>query len=344
MSKKRAPKYVLGVETSCDETSAAVLENGATILSNVIATQFDVHAEYGGVVPELASRRHIEVVSPVIDKALATAGITIDDVELIAVTTSPGLIGSLTVGLSAAKGIAYANNIPFIGVNHIEGHLNAVHLENTDIEYPYIGLVVSGGHTSLYYVKKFGDYKLLGATRDDAAGEAFDKVAKLMGIGFPGGPKLEKAAEGGNAERYKFTMPKLNTGSKFQKARYDFSFSGLKTAVLNYFRSPDFKPSDTQDLAASFQRAVSQFIVKNIERVLEDKGAKGIVVSGGVAANKKLRESIAELATHNNIKAYFPSLELCTDNAAMIAFVGARRYELGEASGWDQNADSTKGM
>ena len=338
-------EYVLGIESSCDETAVAVISNGK-ILSDVVATQHDVHEKFSGVVPELASRRHMENIVPLIQACLSKANLSIEDISAVAVTRAPGLVGSLLVGISAAKGIAYARNIPMIGVNHLEGHLNAAELEYGTIEYPYVGLVVSGGHTSLYHVKKFGEYVLMGATRDDAAGEAFDKVAKLLCLGYPGGPAIDKAAKNGDPKKFSFTKPKLKNIDGMTK-EFDFSFSGIKTAVLNICRqhfSDNEKPSGqiVFDLAASFQSAVVKILTDSLVGCAKLVGAKSVVISGGVAANSQLRESVARAAAEVGIKSFVPSMKFCTDNASMIAYVGEKRLLRGERSGFDINATSNE--
>lgn len=338
-------KYVLGIESSCDETAAAIMCNGK-ILSDVIATQHDVHEKYGGVVPELASRRHMESIVPLVEGCLSKANLTIEDISAVAVTRAPGLVGSLLVGISAAKGIAYARDIPLIGVNHLEGHLNAAELEFGEIPKPYVGLVVSGGHTSLYHVKKFGEYILMGATRDDAAGEAFDKVAKLLCLGYPGGPAIDKAARNGDAKKFSFTKPKLKNLDGMTK-EFDFSFSGIKTAVLNICREhfpQGEKPSGeiVLDLAASFQEAVVKVLTNSLVDCAKSVGARAVVISGGVAANSRLRDSVAQKAAEYGIQSFVPSMKYCTDNASMIAFVGEKRLLRGERSGFDINATSNE--
>jgi len=327
---------ILGIESSCDETAAAILD-GKIILSDLIATQHDVHERFGGVVPELASRRHIENIAPLIKGALSESNLSLSDLDGIAVTYAPGLVGSLLVGLATAKGLAFASNLPIIGVNHLEGHLNACALEFGEIPTPYIGLVVSGGHTSLYHVKGFGDYELMGATRDDAAGEAFDKVAKLLKLGYPGGPAIDKAAEKGDPKAYRFTKPKFDKGNPA-----DFSFSGIKTAVMLLHR----KESDggavsekfVRDVAASFQESVVKVLIDGLLGAAEQRGAKSVVLAGGVAANRRLRASLKERSEHAGIKCYIPKMSLCTDNAAMIAYVGGRRLAMGEKSDLKLNA------
>lgn len=326
---------ILGIESSCDETAVAVLKD-KKIISSVVASQNDVHERYGGVVPELASRKHLEMIVPLLKSALDEAKCSLNDIEGIAVTNAPGLVGSLLVGLSAAKGIAYALGVPLIGVNHLEGHLNAIHLECDNVPYPHVGLVVSGGHTSLYQVSEFGSYKLLGATRDDAAGEAYDKVAKLMELGYPGGPIIDNLAGIGNENAFQFTTP------KFDGDTLDFSFSGIKTAVLLKCKAAneneEFSQDFVRDIAASFQYAVVKFLCDRTFEAAEKTGARAIVVAGGVAANSGLRKELRKRALEKGINCYVPSIKLCTDNAAMIAYVGSRYLEKGMSSGMTLNA------
>ncbi len=327
---------ILGIESSCDETACSVV-SGNKVMSNLVATQHDVHEKYGGVVPELASRKHIENITPLICGSLEEADLTLDDIDGIAVTFAPGLLGSLLVGLSAAKSIAFARRIPFIGVNHLEGHLNAAILEYGEIPSPYVGLVVSGGHTSLYLIRGFGDYKLLGATRDDAAGEAFDKVAKLLGLGYPGGPAIDEASTKGNPNAFRFTKPKFD-----KEDSLDFSFSGIKTACLLKHREADKKGLVNYqfkvDLAASFQDAVVNFLVDRIIEAAHRYNAKAVVLAGGVAANRRLRSLLEVRAKGASFGCFIPPTWLCTDNAAMIAYVGGRHLEAGKRSDLTLNA------
>jgi len=337
---------VLGIETSCDEASAAVVEDGVKIRSNIIYSQDEVHAKYGGVVPELASRKHIETIVPIVKEALEQAGISLKELDGIAVTAGPGLVGSLLVGLSLAKSLAYFQHIPFIGVNHLEGHLTSIFLEE-ELSFPYIGLVVSGGHTNLYLVQGFGDYLLLGKTRDDAAGEAFDKVAKLLGLGYPGGVVIDRLAKEGNSQAFKFPR------SMIQDESLDFSFSGIKTAVANFVREKGMEEvmKRLNDVAASFQQAVVDVLVFKAIKAARSRGVDKIVLSGGVAANSRLRSLFRESPEAENIRAYFPSPLLCTDNGAMIAGVGYRYLKEGESSPlslnararWDLPGDLTSG-
>ncbi len=324
---------VLGIETSCDETAAAVLKDGKELLSNVIFDQIQIHNQYGGVVPEIAGRCHVERIHHVINKSLDDAGVTLKDIDLIAVTRGPGLVGALLVGLNTAKGIAYAADKPLIGVNHLEGHLLAVFLQE-DVVFPFLALGVSGGHTDLYRVDGFGEYKLLGRTRDDAAGECFDKVAKMMGLAYPGGPIIEKLARSGNPQAFKF--PRAYLG----KESLDFSFSGLKTAVRNLLekRSKGEWPKlSDADVAASFQDAVVDVLVKKLLLACEQNDLQRVVVTGGVASNGALREGVKTAAEKNGILSYFPKPIYCTDNAAMIACAGYHRY----ATNGDQPKDNS---
>lgn len=330
---------VLGIESSCDETAASVVEHGRA-LSNIVASQHEVHARFGGVVPELASRRHVEVIIPVIEQALAQAKTSWEEIDAIAVTSAPGLLGALLVGISVAKSLALARNLPLIGVNHLEAHLNAPFLEQPDFPHPYVGLVVSGGHTSLYHVKDFGDYHLLGATRDDAAGEAFDKAAILLGLGYPGGPRIDALSKQGNARAFRFTKP------KFSDSNFDFSFSGYKTAVrLLYQKAEETGLVDEKfkaDLAASFQQALVDFLTERLMSAAQMLGAKGVVLSGGVAANRTLREQVKLEAEKNNFRFVVPAMNLCTDNAAMIAYVGEQYLKRGKRSDFSLGATANQ--
>jgi N6-L-threonylcarbamoyladenine synthase len=324
----------LGIETSCDETAAAVLDN-EKVLSSIVSSQIDVHKKYGGVVPELASREHLKNLMPIIREALAAASVSLGDIGLVAVTYAPGLIGALLVGVSAAKAVAYARGIPLIGVHHGEGHILAAHLEYPEIGYPYIALLVSGGHTALYHVRGLGDYRMLGQTRDDAAGEAYDKVAKLMGLEYPGGPVIDKLAQAGNPAAIKFPRGHL--------AGYDFSFSGLKTAVRNHvalFTSKDkgVDPKlNVKDVAASFQAAVVDTLAEKTMQAAAETGVDKIVVAGGVAANSALRARMTGEAGKRRLSLYLPGMFYCIDNAAMIALAGYLRYRRGETSNLDLN-------
>jgi len=322
---------ILGIETSCDETSAAVVENGRIILSNIVASQVDLHRKYGGVVPEIAFRRHAELIYPVIDEALENAGISFRDIQAVAVTQGPGLIGSLVVGVAVAKCLAYVLRLPLVGLNHLEGHLWANFLEYPDLRFPFIGLVVSGGHTSLFYLQSPGEYELLGTTRDDAVGEAFDKVAKLLGLGYPGGPIIDNLSRKGNCRAIRFPQAMMKDNS------LDFSFSGLKTAVLYYLKSLD-APLVVEDVAASFQEAVIEVLFKRVMAAVYLKQVNKILLAGGVAANTRLREVFSEKARRRGWQVYYPSPALCTDNAAMVASLGYDKLERGETANWGLNA------
>ena len=325
---------ILAIESSCDETSAAVVVNGREVLSNVIYSQIDIHTLYGGVVPEIASRKHIEKITQVIRQALKEAGCTLDDIDAVAVTYGPGLVGALLVGVGAAKAIAFAKNIPLVGVHHIEGHIAANYIENRDLEPPFMCLVVSGGHTHLVKVVDYGKFEILGVTRDDAAGEAFDKVARAIGLGYPGGPKIDKLAKEGNPDAIEFPRAHVDD------APYDFSFSGIKSAVLNYINSANMqgKEINRADVAASFQKAVVDALVSRAVRLAKECGMDKLAIAGGVASNSALRVAIQEECTKNNIRFYSPSPILCTDNAAMIGAAAYYEYIKGVRHGYDLNA------
>jgi len=334
---------ILGIETSCDETAAAVIEDGARLPSNVIASQDDIHSRYGGIVPELACRRHIECIIPVIERALEDAGVELGDLDGISVTKGPGLIGSILIGVSAAKSLAFTMDIPFIGVNHIEGHLNAVFLEETAPEYPHIALITTGGHTLLFLVTKFGEYKLLGRTRDDAAGEAFDKVAKMLSFPQPGGPFIDRASAKGDPEAIAFPRGMI------KNKNFDFSFSGLKTAVMLHIKKtgPDsLTEEDKNDIAASFQQAVIDTLVAKTLMAVDKYKTPSLVVAGGVAANSLLRKTFLQESQKKGLKIFFPSPKFCTDNAAMIAYVGYKRLSMGERNGFNMEvfASGLKGL
>jgi len=330
---------ILGIESSCDETAAAVVRDGRLILSSVIASQIDMHTPYGGVVPELASREHLAKIEPIVTEALSKAIVRLTEIEAVAVTQGPGLIGSLLVGVCYAKALAFGLNIPCIGVNHIEGHVYSVVFENAEIKYPALALIVSGGHTNLFHVPEEGKYKVISRTRDDAAGEAFDKVAKMLGLGYPGGPIIESLAIGGDEKKVKFTLPKISDG------RPDFSFSGLKTAVARYVRENPvpWRPESKQlkDLAASFQHTVVRMLIGTMKKAAIDHQPKTLIVAGGVACNQALISAAKAMGRELCLPIYFPSKRLSTDNAAMIAAAGYRHLKRGEASGPNMTADIT---
>ncbi len=324
---------VLGIESSCDETAAAVLADGRRVLSNVVASQDDVHRPYGGVVPELASRRHLEVIVPVVERALAEAGVRLGDLDGIAVTQGPGLVGSLLVGTSMAKSLAYVQGVPLVGVNHLEGHIYAAFLTDEPPEFPFLALVVSGGHTALYHARAPRGYTLVGQTRDDAAGEAFDKVAKLLGLGFPGGPIVQRTAEGGDPTAIAFPPVKFTDGAR------DFSFSGVKTAVSLYVkRHAPLSGPQVADVAASFQAAVVRALVRRTIEAARDLGVRRVVLTGGVAANGPLRAALAAEAAAHGFTLHVPPPRLCTDNAAMITAAGSDRLAAGERAPLTMNA------
>lgn len=326
--------YILGIESSCDETAAAVIKNGREVLSNVISSQIDLHTLYGGVVPEIASRKHIEKINQVVDQALEEAGKTLEDITAIAVTYGPGLVGALLVGVSFAKSLAFATNKPLVGVHHIEGHISANYIEHKDLEPPFGCLVVSGGHTHLVAVKDYGEYEILGCTRDDAAGEAFDKVARAIGLGYPGGPKIDKISKEGNPDAIHFPRAKV------ENSQYDFSFSGLKSAVLNYINSCEMKGEEVNvaDVAASFQKAVVDVLVEHGIHGAKEYGFHKFAIAGGVASNSTLRRAFEEECKKQKIEFCCPSPIFCTDNAAMIGVAGYYEYIKGTRSGWDLNA------
>lgn len=325
---------ILAIESSCDETAAAVVVNGRDVRSNVISSQIALHTLYGGVVPEIASRKHIEKINQVITQALDEAKETLDTIDAIAVTYGPGLVGALLVGVAEAKAIAYAKKLPLIGVHHIEGHICANYIENKDLEPPFLCLVVSGGHTHLVRVKDYGAYEILGRTRDDAAGEAFDKVARAIGLGYPGGPKIEKVSHEGNPHAIQFPKPKVADGP------YDFSFSGLKSAVLNYLNSCQMKGEEIvqADVAASFQNSVIEVLVANAMRAIDEYGMERFAIAGGVASNQTLRAAMEEACRQKGVTFYHPSPILCTDNAAMIGAAGYYDYIAGKRDGLELNA------
>lgn len=320
--------YTMGIETSCDDSCVAILKNERELLVNLISSQIDIHTIFGGVVPEIASRKHLEAINPLIEKALADANLSYEDLDLISVTKGPGLMGSLLVGISAAKALSLATNTPMIGANHMKGHICANYLANKDLKPPFVTLVVSGGHTYLIKVKSYNKYEVVGKTRDDAAGESFDKVARKMGLGYPGGPKIDKLAKEGNP--YAIDFPRV----MLEKDSYDFSFSGLKTAVLNYMNQKAQKGEEIikADVAASFQQAVVDVLVKKSLRLIDETGYDKFALSGGVAANSKLKEEFAKALKDRNVKLYYPDIKLCTDNAAMIAMAGYLDYKNGGIS------------
>lgn len=340
---------ILGIDTSCDDTSASVVEDGSKIISNIVSSQTDIHKRYGGIVPELASRRHTEMIIPVVDEALKKAGISLNELSAISVCYGPGLIGSLLVGCSFAKALCYSKNLPLVAVNHLEGHILSALLENHAIEFPFLSLVVSGGHTSLYLAEDYGRYSELGRTRDDAAGEAYDKVAKLLGLGYPGGPVIDNLAKNGNPVAIEFPRAYL-------PETLDFSFSGLKTSVLHYLRAearkrrsaenveiktselPNFVTSAlVNDIAASFQSSVVDVLVRKTEWAVKQQGVRRVTISGGVAANSELRSRMKALGEEQSVEVYFPSVGLCTDNAAMVAAAGYHRFLKKELAGHGLN-------
>ncbi len=325
---------ILAIESSCDETAAAVVKNGREILSNVIYTQIATHTVYGGVVPEIASRKHIEKINQVIEAALEQAGVTLEDIDAIGVTYGPGLVGALLVGVAEAKAIAFAANKPLIGVHHIEGHIAANFIEHKELEPPFFALVVSGGHTHLVKVLDYNEFEILGKTRDDAAGEAFDKVARAIGLGYPGGPKIDKVSKEGNPEAISFPRAKI------ADSEYDFSFSGLKSAVLNYLNGCQMKGEEIvqADVAASFQKAVTDVLVENAMHAVEEYHIDKFAIAGGVASNSALRAAMKEACDKRGVKFYYPSPVYCTDNAAMIGVSAYYEFMKGTRHGWDLNA------
>ena len=325
---------ILAIESSCDETAAAVVRNGRDVLSNVIYSQIDLHTVYGGVVPEIASRKHIEKVTQVVDKALSDASLTLKEIDAIAVTYGPGLVGALLVGVSFAKSLSFATGIPLIGVHHIEGHICANYIENKELKPPFMALVVSGGHTHLVKVADYGEYEILGRTRDDAAGEAFDKVARAIGLGYPGGPKVDKVSKEGNPDAIVFPKARVNDSV------YDFSFSGLKSAVLNYLNQAQMKDEtiNVADVAASFQKAVVDVLVEHTIQAAGEYGFKEIALAGGVASNSSLRSAMEEACKKRGLTLYRPAPIFCTDNAAMIGVAGYYEYIKGNRSDFHLNA------
>ncbi len=324
---------ILAIETSCDETAAAVVR-GREVLSNVISSQIDLHTQYGGVVPELASRKHIEKINQVITQSLEDASMTLNDITAIGVTYGPGLVGALLVGVAEAKSIAFAKDLPLVGVHHIEGHIYANFIEHPELKPPFLCLVVSGGHTQLVYMKDYGVFQTLGSTRDDAAGEAFDKVARAVGLGYPGGPKIDQAAREGDPTAIRFPQPHI------EGSPYDFSFSGLKSAVLNYLNHAKMTGQDVNqaDLAASFQHAVVETLVSRTMLAADNLGVKCVAMAGGVASNSALRSELKRACEKRGYRVYYPSLVFCTDNAAMIGVAACYEYQRGRRDGWDLNA------
>lgn len=325
---------ILAIESSCDETSAAVVVDGREVLSNIIASQIDIHKKFGGVVPEVASRKHVEVINAVVQEALDEAKITIKDIDAVAVTYGPGLVGALLVGLQYAKGVAFSINKPLIGVNHIEGHISANFIEHRELEPPFICLVVSGGHTFIVHMKDYGSFEVIGETRDDAAGEAYDKVARALGLGYPGGPKIDKLAKEGNENAIKF--PRAN----FHDNSMDFSFSGLKSAVLNYLNKMEMTGEEINkaDVAASFQKSVVDVLTDNVITTCKKRGVDKVAIAGGVASNSALRNNLIKEGNKRGIKVLFPSPILCTDNAAMIGSAAYFEYIRGVKSPLSLNA------
>ncbi len=332
---------ILGIESSCDETAAAVVRDGRKILSSVISSQIELHKPFGGVVPELAARAHLDNIDPILDEALAQARVSLKDIDAVAVTRGPGLIGSLLIGVCYAKALAFGLDVPFVGVNHIEGHVYSIVFENPPVEYPALALIVSGGHTNLFFIPEAGKYKVISRTRDDAAGEAFDKVAKMLGLEYPGGPVVEKLAEEGDALRIKFPVAKISDG------RPDFSFSGLKTAVARYVREHNIQPvaenevpnQDIKDICAGFQATVIKSLVGTMEKIAVELKPKTLIVAGGVACNNALRAAAENAAQKLNLPVYFPSKHLSTDNAAMIAAAGYFHLQNGRCDNLRMTAD-----
>ncbi len=325
---------ILAIESSCDETAASIVRDGRNVKSNIIYSQIELHKLYGGVVPEIASRKHVEKINQVVQTAICEAGVSWDDIDAVAVTYGPGLVGALLVGVSFAKSLAYAKHKPLVGVNHIEGHIAANYIENTDLKPPFMCMVASGGHSHLVYVKDYTEFEIVGRTRDDAAGEAFDKVARAIGLGYPGGPKIDKLAREGNAEAIAFPRAYM------EDAPYDFSFSGLKSAVLNYLNGCEMKHIEVNkaDVAASFQQAVVDVLTDNSVRAAKEYGCKYLALAGGVASNSMLRSCMENVCNKENIKFVYPSPIFCTDNAAMIGVAGYHDFINGKRSGWDLNA------
>ena len=324
----------MGIETSCDETAIAILADGRTVLSNVISSQIDIFKNYGGVVPEIASRHHLENINGVLDQSLEEAGVTLDDIDLIGVTHGPGLVGALLMGVSTAKALAFAKDIPLVGVHHLMSHISANFIEYPELEPPFMALITSGGHTEIVKVSEYNKCEILGGTRDDAVGEAYDKVARVLGLGYPGGPKIDKIAKEGNSEAIHFKRVFL------EKDSYDFSFSGLKTAVLNYINTEKQagREINRADVAASFQEAVMDVITEKAVDAVKASGMKKLALAGGVAANSRLREKLADLCGKEGIQLYRPHPALCTDNGAMVACAAYYKFKNGETDGLDLDA------
>ncbi len=333
-NQEKEDVVILAIESSCDETAAAVVKNGREVLSNIISSQIDLHTLYGGVVPEIASRKHIEKINQVIEEALAKAQVSLKELDAVAVTYGPGLVGALLVGVAEAKAIAYAAKLPLVGVHHIEGHVSANYIENPDLEPPFLCLIVSGGHTHLVLVKEYGEYEIIGRTHDDAAGEAYDKVARAIGLGYPGGPKIDRLAKEGNPHAIEFPRAKI------EGSEYDFSFSGLKSAVLNYLNSCEMKGEEINraDVAASFQQAVVDVLAERTMTAAKEYGMKKVAIAGGVASNSALRAAMMSACNRNGLEFYRPSPIFCTDNAAMIGAAAYYEYRKGVRSGLDLNA------
>jgi N6-L-threonylcarbamoyladenine synthase len=321
----RKNMLILGIETSCDETSVALVEDGERTLVNLVTSQMDIHADFGGVVPELACRRHVEVINPLLKKALETVNKTWKDIDAVAVTNGPGLVGAVLIGVAAAKALSYSLNIPLIGVNHLEGHIYANYLQEGSLFFPSLVMLVSGGHTMLILVRGHGDYEIVGETRDDAAGEAYDKVARMLGLGYPGGPVIDKLAKTADREKVRFPRAMME-----RKDNLDFSFSGLKTSVVYFLRSEESNEVTKAEIAAGFQEAVVDVLVTKALRAAKQYGVKDILLAGGVARNSRLREELVSRSAEKNLKAYLPAPEYCTDNAAMIASAGYFLYKRGE--------------
>lgn len=334
MEAEKNDVLILAIESSCDETAASVVRNGREVLSNVISSQIALHTQFGGVVPEIASRKHIEKINQVITQALDDAKVTLNDITAIGVTYGPGLVGALLVGVAEAKAIAYAADKPLVGVHHIEGHVSANYIEHPDLEPPFVCLIVSGGHTHLVIVKDYGEFEIIGRTRDDAAGEAFDKVARAVGLGYPGGPKVDKAAKEGNPHAIEFPRAKV------EGSPYDFSFSGLKSAVLNHINRAKMTGEEIHvpDLVASFQNAVVEALVSRAVLAAKEYGYDKLAIAGGVASNSALRAAMQEACDKNGLRFYHPSPIFCTDNAAMIGAAAYYEYLKGTRHGWDLNA------